>query len=58
MMATVNHLHPLVTVTSDASVTWDCGAFVERFQLKWVEANEGCHITIKELTPVIVAAAI
>ena len=60
MMATDNYLHPHVTVTPDVSGTSGCRALVEKswFQLKLVDANKDCHITIKELTPVIVAVAI
>ena len=50
-----------LTVTSDASGRWGCGAFSGKgawFQLPWCGAWEAVHITIKELLPVVVACAI
>ncbi len=50
-----------VTVTSDASGNWGCGAFSsggEWFQFEWPEAWREVHITIKELLPVVVAVAV
>ena len=49
-----------VTVTSDASGSWGCGAFTttgEWFQLRWPESWSGVHITIKELAPVVISIA-
>ena len=43
-----------VVVTSDASGSWNCGAFVstgEWFQLQWLKAWDNIHITTKELLP-------
>lgn len=52
--------HPDVQLTSDASGKWGCGAFYDRhwFQLQWQEALQDMHITIKELIPIVLAAAI
>ena len=49
-----------VTVTSDASGSWGCGAFSERewFQLRWPETFRELHITVKELAPIVLAAAV
>ena len=49
-----------VTVTSDASGSWGCGAFSERewFQLRWPETSRELHITVKELAPIVLAAAV
>ena len=50
-----------LTVTSDASGRWGCGAFSEKeawFQLPWSGAWEAVHITVKELLPVVVACAV
>ena len=55
------HVHvPDVVVTSDASGSWGCGAFSgsQWFQLQWNSALEGSHITLKELVPIVLAAAI
>lgn len=49
-----------VTLTSDASGGWGCGAFcgIQWFMLKWAGSIEGCHITVKELVPIVIAAAV
>ena len=49
-----------ITVTSDASGGWGCGAFSgsDWFQMKWPEACQDLHITIKELIPIVWAAAV
>jgi len=47
-------------LVSDASGGCGCGAFFQDswFQLKWAGHLEGSHITIKELVPITVAAAV
>ena len=54
-----NSRHPVV-VTSDASGFWGCGAWCECqwFQLQWDQQSERKQIAVKELLPVIIAAAI
>ena len=49
-----------VTITSDASGTWGCGAWWKNrwFQLQWTEEMLGKHISVKELIPVIIATLI
>ena len=50
-----------ITLTSDASGSWGCGAYTstgEWFQLKWPQSWEGVHITVKELMPIVVGVAI
>ena len=49
-----------VVIASDASSRWGCGAFwgEKWFQLKWSNLLEHAHITIKELIPIVLAAAI
>ncbi len=49
-----------ITVTSDASGTWECGAHMgkEWFMLQWSEAFRELHITVKELAPIVLAAMI
>ena len=44
-----------ITVTSDASDRWGCGAFCRRewFQLRWPEAANESHITVNELVPIV-----
>ncbi len=43
------------TVTSDASGGWGCGAFCKWFMLQWLESG---IITVKELVPIVIAAAV
>jgi len=47
-------------LVSDASGGWGCGAFFQDswFQLEWAGNLEGSHITIKELVPITIAAAV
>ena len=53
---------PSVTVTSDASGTWGCGAYVDAsplwFQLDWPVAWSGVNIAVKELVPIVASAAV
>lgn len=48
------------TVVSDASGRWGCGAFwAEKwFQLQWHDQLHDTHITVKELIPIVLAAAV
>ena len=50
---------PSITVTSDASGSWGCGAFVDStwFQVQWPTTWEGHNIARKEMAPVLLAAA-
>ena len=49
-----------IGITSDTSGNWGCGAYCEDswFQLQWDEATKQKHITIKELIPIVLAAAL
>ena len=60
MMQSVRRTTPVARITSDASGNWGCGAFSGQawFQLKWAQQLLGHSITIKELIPVVIAAAI
>ena len=52
---------PSVTVTSDASGSFGCGAFSPPygwFQVTWPQSWQSTHITVKELVPVVIAAAV
>ena len=48
------------TLVSDASGSWGCGAFFrdKSFQLEWAGNLKNVHISVKELAPIAVAAAI
>ena len=43
---------------SVVSGKWGCGAFSEWFQLRWPAELQDCHITVKELVPIVLAAGI
>lgn len=60
MMSTVNKANPDITMLSDASGSWGCGALsgLDWFQLQWAGPISNYHITIKELVPIVLAAAV
>jgi len=49
-----------VTLVSDASGNWGCGAFWGRdwFHLPWNNALQDSHISTKELAPIVLATAV
>lgn len=61
MMSGVVVSSPKVMMTSDASGSWGCGAFTsagEWFQLEFPESWNDIHITVKELLPIVIGAAV
>ena len=60
MMQSVQEAPPAAVVTSDASGNWGCGAYcgTNWFMLEWSGLFSGCHITVKELVPIVVAATV
>lgn len=56
----MGRLETQVTVHSDASGRWGCGAYClpQWFQLPWPPALQSASIQVKELAPIVVAAAI
>lgn len=60
MMSRVYMSHPQHFVTSDASGSWGCGAFHDQywFQLEWPPSMSQCHISVKEMAPVVIAAVV
>lgn len=60
MMSLIGCSTPSVCVTSDASGSWGCGAFVgsDWFSCQWGVCWNDVHITIKELLPIILASAL
>ena len=60
MMLAVNKANPQITLTSDASGSWGCGAFAGSywFQLKWAGHIASSHIAVKEMVPIVIAAAV
>jgi len=52
---------PSVTVTSDASGSWGCGAVTsdgQWLQLQWPQSWGDVHIAAKEMVPVVIALAL
>ena len=51
---------PDIVLTSDASGNWGCGSYSggKWFMLPWSTKFQNCHITVKELAPIVVAAII
>ena len=49
-----------VSVTSDASGSWGCGAWQGNkwFQLQWDANSQSLHISAKELIPILIAAVV
>ena len=60
MMQAGNRANPAATVTSDASGNWGRGAFSggHWFIFKWTGPISGYHITVKEMLPIFMAAAL
>ena len=60
LMFSCTQAAPDITLTSDASGNWGCGAYLGRewFMLQWSESFKGLHITVKELAPIVLAAMI
>ena len=61
LLAVLGEQEPTITVTSDASGRWGCGAFWSShwFQLAWTNTTctEEVNIATKELIPIVMAAA-
>ena len=58
MMTMLVEQAPGGMVTSDASGSWGCGAFSSWFQLQWNTNLLSKSIAVKEMVPIIIAAAI
>ena len=61
MMSTMWRGKAEVTLTSDESGSWGGGAFWSHgawFQVRWPESWASVHITVKELAPIVLAAAV
>ena len=60
MMRSVSASPISTTLTSDAFGSWGCGAFYgpHWFMLQWSESYLDCHISAKELVPIVIAAVI
>ena len=60
MLYNYQKANPQVHVFSDASGSWGCGAFVGNswFQFKWPQDMPECHISTKEMIPIVMAAMV
>ena len=60
MMQCQRQANPDITLTSDASGPWGCGAYWNTlwFQYQWSEHTFSYGITTKELLPIVLAAGI
>lgn len=60
MMQQSRRDNPDIVLTSDASGSWGCGAFCGTawFQYQWPTDMPPSHITLKELLPIVIAAAV
>ena len=60
MLRSQTEQKPDIIITSDASGKWGCGAFWNQrwFQLEWSDCLGSAHITIKELIPIVLGAAV
>ncbi len=60
MMTNSRKQDPDIYIHSDASGSWGCGAFWGRywFQFQWSQLSISFSITVKELLPIVIAAAI
>ena len=53
--------YPSVSVTSDVSGSWGCGAWSsdhQWFQVQWPASWDSAHIAAKEMVPVVIAVAV
>ena len=60
LLWSVGRCSPNISVVSDASGSWGCGAYYSSFwfSMKWPTPAQEFSIAIKELFPVVIAAAI
>jgi len=60
LLSSLNKQSSAAIITSDASGSWGCGAVCgkEWFHLSWDGMLSHSHITVKELTPVVIAVAV
>ena len=60
MLWDITTLQPKFTLVSDASGSWGCSAYwgSQWFQLQWPAGFQPLSIAIKELIPVVIAAAL
>ena len=60
MLYRYNKANPQIHVFSDASGSWGCGAYSGNtwFQFQWPADMGDCHISTKEMIPVVMAAIV
>ena len=57
MLTRFDKANPQRSVTADASGKWGCGAF-EGIQFKWPTTMAASHISIREMIPIVMSAAL
>lgn len=60
MLIRFDKANPQFVVTSDASGSWGCGAFegTRWFQFQWPDTMPASHISVKEMMPIVLSAAL
>ena len=60
MLMCFDRANPQISVTSDASGIWGCGAYEgdKWLQFEWPTTMEASHISVREMIPVVMAAAL
>ena len=60
MLYTFQRANPHIHVISDASGIWGCGAYTDEqwFQFQWPSDMPDCHISAKEMIPIVMAAMV
>ena len=60
MKSVVDKTNPRFSVTTDVSGSWGCGAFsgTQWFSLKWNINTASLYITVQELLPITMTAAL
>ncbi len=60
MLVRFDKANPQVSVTADASGTWGCGAYEGSrwLQYEWPHHMEASHISIREMIPIVMSAAL
>ena len=60
MLTRFDKANPQYIVTSDASGSWGCGAYegTKWIQFQWPSTMESSHISVREMIPVVMSAAL
>ena len=60
MLYTFQQANPQIHIVSDATGSWSCGAYMDElwFQFQWPAGMPECHISVKEMIPIVMAAMV